>query len=165
MTTTGSADDGGGSTLRSFLADLATDPVKLGEYIGKPDDAMTRAGLGDEEKELLKSGNLAQIYARLMPERPTPTMVVVVKAEELQRSYQALAGALAGAPSWGPMGYPPPPWMAFPWMSPAWAGMPLQGTAWPVPPVWQNLAPTIVLPPTRTLVPMVTTVRAPGWWW
>jgi hypothetical protein len=51
--------------LKKFLAELAVDPVKLGEFIHDPNAAMTAAELSDEDKDALKSGFPGIIYARL----------------------------------------------------------------------------------------------------
>src|SRR5512142_557742 len=118
-TDTQAEGEGGSVTLRSFLAGLATDRTKLGAYIADPDAAMTEAGLGPEQQELLKSGNLGLIYARFVAEQEggaqAPAMVVVVDGEQLQDAYarglfpqSQLVGAAVyqQAP---PQFYPPPP--------------------------------------------------------
>lgn len=51
--------------LRDFLSDLATDPQRLGEFIQDPEGAMSAAELSDEDKNALRSGFPAIIYARL----------------------------------------------------------------------------------------------------
>ncbi len=51
--------------LRDFLSELATDPQRLGEFIQDPESAMTAAELSDEDKNALRSGFPAIIYARL----------------------------------------------------------------------------------------------------
>jgi hypothetical protein len=51
--------------LKEFLASLATDPRKLGEFIHDPESAMSAADLSDEDKAALRSGFPALIHARL----------------------------------------------------------------------------------------------------
>jgi hypothetical protein len=51
--------------LKDFLASLAIDPKKLGEFIHDPEAAMTREELSEEDKATLKSGFPALIHARL----------------------------------------------------------------------------------------------------
>src|SRR5215813_2066904 len=51
--------------LKEFLASLATDPHKLGEFIHDPEAAMTAAQLSDDDKAAIKSGFPALIHARL----------------------------------------------------------------------------------------------------
>src|SRR5215470_7618404 len=51
--------------LRDFLANLATDPRKLGEFIHDPEAAMTAAELSQDDKAALRSGFPALIHARL----------------------------------------------------------------------------------------------------
>jgi hypothetical protein len=77
--------------LRDFLADLATDPKSLAGFIGDPDAAMEQADLAEEDRKLLRSGNLAAIQARLagvdVGSATTPQIVVVVGLEQLQKMY------------------------------------------------------------------------------
>jgi hypothetical protein len=51
--------------LREFLSELATDPQRLGQFILDPEAAMTEAELSEEDKQALRSGFPAIIYARL----------------------------------------------------------------------------------------------------
>jgi hypothetical protein len=92
--------------LREFLAGLATDPKRLAEFMSDADAAMEKAELAEDDRSLLKSGNLAGIQARLAGAVPAQ-IVVVIGLEQLQRVYtdamQAMAapaGALPGAVLW-----------------------------------------------------------------
>lgn len=51
--------------LKEFLANLATDPSALGNFIIDPDAAMKRAQLSEEDQAALKSGFPGLIHARL----------------------------------------------------------------------------------------------------
>ena len=53
------------ATLKDFLASLATDSHKLGEFIHDPEGAMKAAELSEDDKAALKSGFPALIHARL----------------------------------------------------------------------------------------------------
>lgn len=77
--------------LRDFLADLATDPKVLAGFIADADAAMEQAELADDDRKLLRSGNLAAIQARLAGadagSATTPQIVVVVGLEQLRKMY------------------------------------------------------------------------------
>src|SRR5690348_8986440 len=76
--------------LREFLAGLATDPNSLAGFMADADAAMEKAELAENDRQLLKGGNLAAIHARLAGEQgggATPQIVVVVGLENLQRMY------------------------------------------------------------------------------
>jgi hypothetical protein len=92
--------------LREFLAGLATDPKRLAEFMADADDVMEKAELAEDDRTLLKSGNLAGIQARLAGV-VAPQIVVVIGLEQLQRMYteavrwtMAPAGAVPGAVLW-----------------------------------------------------------------
>jgi hypothetical protein len=51
--------------LKDFLASLAIDSRKLGEFIHDPESAMAAAELSEDDKAALKSGFPALIHARL----------------------------------------------------------------------------------------------------
>jgi hypothetical protein len=51
--------------LKAFLATLATDPSRLGEFIRDPEAAMVAEGLSEDDKAALKSGFPGIIHARL----------------------------------------------------------------------------------------------------
>jgi hypothetical protein len=51
--------------LKEFLADLATDPSRLGEFIRDPDAVAKSAGLNEDDMAALKSGLPGLIHARL----------------------------------------------------------------------------------------------------
>ncbi len=53
------------TNLLTFLSELATNPQKMKAFIDNPDAAMDGAGLSDEEKNILKSGNQAAVQNRL----------------------------------------------------------------------------------------------------
>jgi hypothetical protein len=112
--------------LRAFLAELATDPKRLAEFMAGADAVMEKAELAEDDRKLLKSGNLAAIQARLaglQSGAAAPQIVVVVGLEQLQRMYtdamratapagavlgQMPAGAAPGATLWQlPMGAVP----------------------------------------------------------
>jgi hypothetical protein len=91
--------------LREFLAGLATDPRRLAEFMADADAAMEKAELAEDDRKLLKSGNLAAIQARLAgPGAAAPQIVVVVGLEQLQRMYADAMRAMApaGAALWQP---------------------------------------------------------------
>jgi len=77
--------------LREFLADLATNPKSLAEFIVDADAAMGRAELADEDRKLLRSGDLAAIQARLAGmdagSAAAPQIVVVAGLEQLRKIY------------------------------------------------------------------------------
>jgi hypothetical protein len=51
--------------LKEFLANLATDPRKLGEFLHAPEDAMSTANLSEEDQTALRSGVAGMVAARL----------------------------------------------------------------------------------------------------
>jgi hypothetical protein len=53
------------ANLEEFLAELAIDAKKLGQFIHDPEAAMTAAGLSSEDKAALRFGFPDVIYARL----------------------------------------------------------------------------------------------------
>src|SRR3954468_12005720 len=53
------------ATLREFLAELATDATRLGEFILDPDTSMSGAELSEADKAALRSGFGNVIAARL----------------------------------------------------------------------------------------------------
>jgi len=57
-----------------FIADLALDPGKLTRYMKDPEAVMQAAGLNDEEKAVLRTGDFNVICDYLLPagERPVP---------------------------------------------------------------------------------------------
>jgi hypothetical protein len=57
-----------------FVADLALDPDKLADYMKDPEAAMQAAGLDDEEKDVLRTGDFRVICEFLLPavEKPAP---------------------------------------------------------------------------------------------
>jgi hypothetical protein len=78
-------DSGDGDNFRSFLVGLATDPAKLGEFMKDPDGSMSDAGLAEEDKAIVLSGNLGAINARIRGQaapRPAPLLVVDMAAED-----------------------------------------------------------------------------------
>jgi hypothetical protein len=51
--------------LKEFLSNLATDPTKLGEFLHKPEAAMSAANLSEADKAALRSGVAGMVAARL----------------------------------------------------------------------------------------------------
>lgn len=47
--------------LRDFLATLAVDPLKLGEFIHDPEAVITAADLSEADKATLRSGGVANL--------------------------------------------------------------------------------------------------------
>jgi len=64
----------GDNRFAQFIADLALDPGKLAQYQKDPEAAMQAAGLSDEEKAVLRTGDFNVICDYLAPsaERPSP---------------------------------------------------------------------------------------------
>ena len=57
-----------------FVADLALDPDKLAHYMDDPEAAMQAAGLNDDQKGVLRTGDFREICDFLLPtkEKPVP---------------------------------------------------------------------------------------------
>lgn len=53
-------------TLKAFLVELATHPEKFQEFIAKPETALNELDMNEEDKNLIKSGDMAAIEARLI---------------------------------------------------------------------------------------------------
>ena len=53
------------TSLKEFLSNLATDPRKLGEFLHKPEVAMSAAKLSEADKTALRSGVSGMVAARL----------------------------------------------------------------------------------------------------
>ena len=51
--------------LKEFLSNLAKDAQKLGEFLHKPEEAMSAANLSEEDKTALRSGVAGMVHARL----------------------------------------------------------------------------------------------------
>lgn len=51
--------------LRAFMVRLASDPERLSAFIADPERAMNEAGLSDEERQLVRSGDQNRLYAAL----------------------------------------------------------------------------------------------------
>ncbi len=62
----------GDNRLGRFIADLATSPDKLRRYKADPEAAMTAAGLSDEEKRVLRTGDFRLICDYLGEPGPRP---------------------------------------------------------------------------------------------
>ncbi len=73
--------------LIDFLTELAVDPQKLSEFMLYPDKSMQSAELEESDREILKSGDVNRIHAKLMGKEIASEMppVVVVTAESLTR--------------------------------------------------------------------------------
>ena len=52
-------------SLKSFLAALAIDPDALARFLRDADAAMAAAGIADEDRELVRKGDLQGLRARL----------------------------------------------------------------------------------------------------
>jgi hypothetical protein len=52
-------------TLMAFLVRLAVEPQTLSEFVSDPEAAATKAGLSDEDRMILFSGDQNRIYAAL----------------------------------------------------------------------------------------------------
>ena len=59
-----------------FIADLALDPTTLAQYRKDPEAAMEAAGLDDEEKAVLRTGNFQIICDYLGESGPRPVTYV-----------------------------------------------------------------------------------------
>jgi hypothetical protein len=59
-----------------FIADLALDPARLSHYQEDPEAAMEAAGLDDEEKAVLRTGNFQIICDYLGESGPRPVTYV-----------------------------------------------------------------------------------------
>ncbi len=62
--------------LAAFIAGLATSPRKLDDYREDPEEAMAAAGLSDQDKEVLRSGDWRIICESLGGDdtRPLPRL-------------------------------------------------------------------------------------------
>ena len=87
--------------LREFLAGLATDAKQLADFMADADAVMEKAELAEDDRTLLKSGNLMAIQAKLagVPVGAiAPQVVVVTGFEQLQKMFSGAAvGAVPGA--------------------------------------------------------------------
>ena len=63
--TTGAKGKTKATGLKEFLANLATDPRKLGEFLHEPEAAMSAANLSEADKIALRSGVAGMVAARL----------------------------------------------------------------------------------------------------
>jgi hypothetical protein len=61
------------TTLRPFLAEIATDPDKMAAFLTDPDAMARAAGLDDADRAALRSADQGSIHARLERNRPDPT--------------------------------------------------------------------------------------------
>ena len=52
-------------TLKTFLAELATDPKKFRDFIDRPESALKEVEMSEEEKNLIINGDLPAIKERL----------------------------------------------------------------------------------------------------
>lgn len=65
--------------ISDFLDALAIDPGLTDEYGTDPDGVMTRFGLTDEQKELIRSGSLDAIRAAIQDELGGEARVYLIK--------------------------------------------------------------------------------------
>ena len=63
--TTGAKAKAKTTGLKEFLANLATDPLKLGKFLHAPEDAMSDANLSEADQTALRSGVAGMVAARL----------------------------------------------------------------------------------------------------
>ena len=95
------SDSGEGDSFRSFLVGLATDPAKLGQFMKDPDGSMSDAGLAEEDKAIVLSGNLGAINARIRGQaapKPAPLLVVDMAGEDEAGEAGPIIRALPMAP-------------------------------------------------------------------
>jgi len=124
----GSQHPEGRAELRKFFVRLASDLELFCRFVANPEAAAKQAGVTEEDRELLFSGDQGRIYAALRPDL-VPQMVQPAAAANEQAASQAAcpgatpAGCAAapGASPWGvvpygyywlmyyPMPYAPPP--------------------------------------------------------
>jgi hypothetical protein len=87
----GSGGDGGSDSVRKFLVSLATDPARLGAFIKDPDAELEAAGLSEQDRAALKSGNPAAIYGLVSGQQASPSggaqdqppiIVLIIDAEK-----------------------------------------------------------------------------------
>jgi hypothetical protein len=81
--------------LEDFLAELAINPQKLGEFIHDPEAAMHDAGLSSEDQAALRSGFPNIVYARLAG-------VPIQQAFQLTSSLSTGASQNIGSPQIAP---------------------------------------------------------------
>jgi hypothetical protein len=65
-------------SLRNFFASLATDQNRLDAYKENPDSVMKDAGVSDDDRALVLSGDLSAITAKVESEPGTEMLIVVV---------------------------------------------------------------------------------------
>jgi len=71
--------------LRAFFSGLATDPEKLGAFMGNPDAALAAADLDEEDKVAVLSGAPAALRARLhVPDEPPPGEGILYLVPDLE---------------------------------------------------------------------------------
>jgi hypothetical protein len=61
--------------LVHFLAEIATDPNKLGEFQKNPDEVMRAAGLSEDEIKAVKGGDVAALQGLLCSGEPGSALV------------------------------------------------------------------------------------------
>lgn len=62
--------------MAAFIAYLAISPQKLYEYLEDPERTMTEAGLSDQEKNVLRSGDWKMICEFLSPDDTRPLIAI-----------------------------------------------------------------------------------------
>lgn len=62
--------------MAAFVASLAVSPQRLYEYMEEPELAMANAGLSDQEKDALRSGNWRIICELLSPDDTRPLIAL-----------------------------------------------------------------------------------------
>jgi hypothetical protein len=66
------------SNLSKFLLDLGTNPDKLAKLRASPEQTMSQAGLSEEEKAIVRSGDPARIRAAITTTKSDTIVVVIV---------------------------------------------------------------------------------------
>jgi hypothetical protein len=108
--------------LRKFLVELASDLDRLCSFIADPQAVATEAGLGEEDRALLFSGDQGRIYAALRPDLvpsvQTPTQASVSDAGAAP---PAVTPFVSGSEHLSVPGYagmwPTNPWQAYPYLN------------------------------------------------
>jgi hypothetical protein len=107
--------------FRAFLVALATDPAQLGRFMKDPDATMNSAGLGVDDRAILKSGDPAAIHARLTGQatgKPVVLLVVDTTTDEAPsiRGMHAVGSSAFQQQVIHPStGYPPSMYYLHPW--------------------------------------------------
>lgn len=107
--TAASAGKSAGSTLRAFYVELSSNLDTLTAFIADPLAIAKREGLGEEEMELLFSGDQGRIYESLRPDLVFSTPQPQSNPGQAEAAAQA-ASATAPAAQAAPVPAPQPGW-------------------------------------------------------